>query len=142
MAKIVPVTGVETYIGYDVQSYGGRDDVLIIAQQKETTQAVFGQVRLTPDLLPNTHLAAGLRYNSPDKGDSATVWNVSGQYDFTPTLFVRGATGASFRLPDAESLFANDPLFNNEIGNPNLKPETATNLNGSIAASPRAGAGS
>jgi outer membrane cobalamin receptor len=132
MAKFTPTTGVETYLGYDLQTYGGRDDVLIIAQQKETTQAVFGQVRLTPDLIANTHLAAGLRYNSPDSGSSVTVWNVSGQYDFTPEFFVRGTTGTSFRLPDAESLFANDPLFNNEIGNPNLKPETGTNLNGSI----------
>ena len=46
MAKFTPTTGVETYLGYDLQTYGGRDDVLIIAQQKETTQAVFGQVRL------------------------------------------------------------------------------------------------
>jgi vitamin B12 transporter len=132
MAKFTPTAGVETYLGYDIQKYGGRDDVLIIAPQKETTQAVFGQIRLTPDLIANTHLAAGVRYNSPDKGDAVTVWNVSGQYDFTPNLFVRGATGTSFRLPDAESLFANDPLFNNEIGNPNLKPETATNYSGSI----------
>jgi vitamin B12 transporter len=132
MAKVVPTRGLEAYVGYDLQSYGGRDDVLIITQKKEMTQAVFGQVRLTPDLLPNAHLAAGLRYNHPDNGSSATVWNVSGQYDITPELFVRGATGTSFRLPDAESLFANDPLFNNEIGNPNLKPETATNLNGSV----------
>jgi vitamin B12 transporter len=80
----------------------------------------------------NTHAAVGVRYNHPDHGPSATVWNLSGQYDFTPTFFVRGTTGTSFRLPDAESLFANDPIFNNEIGNPNLKPETATNFNGSI----------
>lgn len=132
MAKFVPMTGVEGYVGYDMQRYGGRDDVLIIAQQKETTQAVFGQIRLTPDLIANTHLAAGVRYNSPDKGDAVTVWNVSGQYDFTPTLFIRGTGGTSFRLPDAESLFANDPIFNGEIGNPNLKPETATNYSGSI----------
>jgi len=132
MAKFVPVAGVETYVGYDLQRYGGRDDVLIIAPQKEQTQAVFGQVRLTPDLIANTHLAAGLRYNDPDNGEGVTVWNVSGQYDVTPTLFVRGASGTSFRLPDAESLFANDPVNNQEIGNPNLKPETATNLTGSV----------
>ena len=132
MAKFVPVAGVEGYLGYDMQRYGGRDDVLIIAQQKETTQAVFGQIRLTPDLIANTHLAAGVRYNSPDKGDAVTVWNVSGQYDFTPNLFIRGTGGTSFRLPDAESLFANDPLFNGEVGNPDLKPETATNINASI----------
>ena len=29
---------------------------------------------------------------------------------------MRGTGGTTFRLPDAESLFANDPLFNNEIG--------------------------
>ena len=34
---------------------------------------------------------------------------------------MRGATGTSFRLPDAESLFANDPINNGEIGNPNLE---------------------
>ncbi len=132
MAKFVPTTGVETYVGYDMQRYGGRDDVLIIAQQKETTQAVFGQVRLTPDLIANAHLAAGFRYNSPDKGDAVTVWNVSGQYDIAPSVFVRGSAGTSFRLPDAESLFANDPINNGEIGNPNLRPETATNYTGSI----------
>jgi vitamin B12 transporter len=132
LAKYLPMAGVETYVGYDMQRYGGRDDVLIIAQQKETTQAVFGQVRLTPELIANTHLALGVRYNSPDKGDAVTVWNASGQYDLTPNLFVRGSGGTSFRLPDAESLFANDPIFNEEIGNPNLKPETATAFTGSI----------
>jgi vitamin B12 transporter len=132
MAKLVPMRGVEAYVGYDVQRYGGRDDVLIIAQKSEQTQAVFAQLRLTPDLIPNARLAAGVRYNAPDDGQDATVWNVSGQYDITPSLFVRGAAGTSFRLPDAESLFANDPQFNNEIGNPNLKPETAKNLTLSV----------
>ena len=132
MAKFTPAAGVETYLGYDLQTYGGRDDVLIIGREKETTQAVFAQVRVTPELIANAHLAAGVRYNRPDNGSSATNWNLSGQYDLTPGLFVRGATGTSFRLPDAESLFANDPLFNNEIGNPNLKPETATNFNASF----------
>jgi vitamin B12 transporter len=132
VAEFKPTTGVETYLGYDVQQYGGRDDVLLIAPQKETTQAVFGQVRLTPDLIPNTHLAAGVRYNSPNDGPSATVWNATGRYDVTGNLFVRGSVGTAFRLPDAESLFANDPINNNEIGNPNLKPEKSRNLNASV----------
>ena len=50
----------------------------------------------------------------------------------TDTFFVRGNAGTSFRLPDAESLFAIDPINNGEIGNPNLKPETSQNFNASI----------
>lgn len=129
VAEFKPARGIETYLGYDAQRYWGRDDVLIIAQQKEMTQAVFGQIRITPEALANTHLAAGVRYNAPDQGESATVWNVSGRYNLTDSLFVRGSVGTAFRLPDAESLFAQDPLNNGEIGNPNLKPEKSKNLN-------------
>ncbi|THD77368.1 MAG: TonB-dependent receptor [Phenylobacterium sp.] len=132
VAEYKPMAGVETYLGYDLQRYWGRDDVLIIAQQKEVTQAVFAQLRLTPDLLPRTHLALGVRYNDPDEGEAATVWNASGQYDLTDNLFVRATLGTSFRLPDAEELFANDPLNNGEVGNANLRPEKSRNLNASV----------
>ncbi len=60
------------------------------------------------------------------------MWNVSGQFDLTDEIFVRGTGGTSFRLPDAESLFAQDPINNGEVGNPNLRPEHSTNLNASI----------
>ena len=132
VAKFTPTAGVDAFLGYDLQKYWGRDDVLLIADKTEMTQAVFGQVRIGPEVLANTHLALGVRYNAPDNGDGVTVWNASGQYDFTDHLFVRGSAGTSFRLPDAESLFANDPINNGEIGNPDLKPETATSFNGSI----------
>lgn len=132
VAKFVPTAGLETFVGYDLQKYWGRDDVLIIADRTETTQAVFGQVRVTPELLPRTHLAAGVRYNAPDPGDGATVWNLSGQYDLTDHLFARTSFGTAFRLPDAESLFANDPIFNGEVGNPNLRPEKSRTFNASV----------
>jgi outer membrane cobalamin receptor len=122
--------GVEYYVGYDMQRYGGRDEVLFIEQSKEETQAVFAQVRTTPDLLPNTHFGAGVRYNDPDVGTSATVWNVSAQYDIAPSLFVRTTVGTNFRLPTAEELFADDPL--DERGNPNLRPERTKSINLSI----------
>ena len=120
--EFTPTTGVETYLGYDMQKYWGRDDVLIIADKTELTQAVFGQVRLTPDLIPHTHLAAGLRYNAPDAGDSATVWNVSGQYDFTDSLFVRARVGTS--VPPTSTPSRCSPMTRCstiEVGNPNLK---------------------
>jgi vitamin B12 transporter len=130
LARIAPGKGVEYYVGYDLQRYGGRDEVLRIVQNKETTQALFAQVRTTPELLPNTHLSAGVRYNDPDVGEAATIWNVGAQYDLTQNLFVRVNGGTNFRLPSAEELFADDPL--DERGNPNLKPERTKSVNLSV----------
>ncbi len=116
--------------GYDLQKYGGRDEVLLIEPNKELTQAVFGQLRLSPELIPGTHLSAGFRYNHPDVGDQSIVWNTTGQYDFSESLFVRTTLGTNFRLPSAEELFANDPL--DERGNPNLKPEKSRSIETSV----------
>jgi outer membrane cobalamin receptor len=126
-------TGVEAVLGYDLQIYGGRDEVLVIEQHDERTQAVFGQVRVNPDLLPRTHLAAGFRFNSPSVGAKATVWNVSGQYDVLPNLYFKTTFGTNFRLPSAEELFANDPQ--DERGNPHLKPERSKSINASLGGS-------
>jgi outer membrane cobalamin receptor len=122
--------GFEYLAGYDFQNYSGKDVVLVIQQQTEHVSAFFGQIRTTPDLIPNAHFAAGLRYNIPSVGESALVWNGGGQYDFFKALFVRANIGTAFRLPTAEELFANDPQ--DERGNPNLKPETSTNANVSV----------
>lgn len=130
LAKYEVAKGVEAYFGYDYQRYGGRDEVLVILPQKEQTHAVFGQLRLTPDLLPGASLAAGVRFNDPSEGKSATIWNVSGRYDVSNALFVRGEVGTNFRLPTAEELFADDPL--DERGNPNLKPERSFSANVSV----------
>jgi outer membrane cobalamin receptor len=122
--------GFEYLAGYDFQNYTGSDAVLVIQQQTEHVNAFFGQIRTTPELIPNALLAAGLRYNIPSVGESALVWNGTGKYDFSPSLFMRANLGTTFRLPTAEELFANDP--NDERGNPNLKSETSTNANVSV----------
>jgi outer membrane cobalamin receptor len=126
------VKGVQAYFGYDFQSYGGRDEVLVIQQHDEHTHAAFGQLRLTPDLVPGLSLAAGFRYNAPSVGESATVWNVSGKYELPSGFYVKGEAGTNFRLPTAEELFANDPL--DERGNPDLKPERSTSGNLTLGA--------
>jgi outer membrane cobalamin receptor len=138
LGKLDLAKGLEAYFGYDLQRYGGRDEVLVIEQQDEQTQAVFGQLRLTPEMLPGLKLAAGFRYNAPSVGQHATIWNVSGQYDFSDFLYLRGEGGTNFRLPTAEELFANDPL--DERGDPNLKPERSTSLNLSLGGRFRLGA--
>ena len=131
MTKFTPASGVETYLGYDYQAYAGNDAVLVIEKKTENVHAIFGEVATTKDLIPNARFAAGFRYNAPSVGQSATVWNVTGRYDVIPDqLYVKGMVGTAFRLPTAEELFANDP--NDERGNPNLKPETSINANGSV----------
>lgn len=133
LSKFRFTDGVEYSLGYDLQVYGGRDEVLLIEPNKEHTHAVFGQVRTTPELLPNAHLAAGFRVNAPDVGRHATIWNVSGQYDIAKDLYVRTTLGTNFRLPTAEELFANDPQ--DERGNPNLRPERSKSINLSVGGS-------
>jgi outer membrane cobalamin receptor len=130
LTQIAVNRGFEYLAGYDFQNYTGSDAVLVIQQQTEHVSAIFGQIRTTPDLIPNARLATGLRYNIPSVGESALVWSGTGQYDFSNTLFMRANLGTAFRLPTAEELFANDP--DDERGNPTLKPETSTNANVSI----------
>jgi outer membrane cobalamin receptor len=130
LVKFTPTPELDTYLGYDYQNYAGNDAVLVIAKQTEHVHAIFGEVATTPVFLSNVRLAGGFRYNDPSSGRSATVWNVTGRWDITPELFVKGTVGTAFRLPTAEELFADDP--NDERGNPNTKPEESTNVNASI----------
>ena len=130
LAQIAVNRGFEYLAGYDFQNYTGRDAVLVIEQQTEHVNAFFGQIRTTPDLIPDAHLAAGVRYNVPSVGQSALVWNGSGKYDFSKAVFLKVSAGTAFRLPTDEELFADDP--EDERGNPDLKPETSQFANVSL----------
>ncbi|HEX2459487.1 MAG TPA: TonB-dependent receptor [Vicinamibacterales bacterium] len=130
LAKLTPHRGFEYFAGYDFQNYSGQDDVLLIAPNTERVHALFGQVRTTRDMFAKGTAAFGLRYNAPTNADGALVWTASGRYDFTPNVFARANVGTSFRYPDAYELFAVDPTCC--FGNPNLKPESSTNVNGSV----------
>jgi vitamin B12 transporter len=130
LTQIAVNRGFEYLAGYDFQNYTGRDAVLVIEQQTEHVNAFFGQIRTTPELIPDAHLAAGVRYNVPSVGQSAVVWNGSGKYDFSKPLFLKASVGTAFRLPTDEELFANDP--EDERGNPDLKPETSQFANVSL----------
>jgi vitamin B12 transporter len=122
LGKYDVARGLEAYFGYDLQRYGGRDDQLSIAQHDEIVHAGYGQLRLTPDMIPGLSLAAGVRYNAPSSGQSSTIWNLSGQYDWPMGVYTKAEVGTNFRLPSAEELYAND-LLRQERGDPNLKPE-------------------
>ena len=130
MGKFSPMRGVNLYLGYDFQNYYGSDAVLVIDKHSESTHAVFGEIATTPELIHGLSLAAGVRYNAPSVGQSATVGVVTAKWDITDGLYLKAMVGTAFRLPTAEELFANDP--NDERGNPNLKPETSKNANVSL----------
>ena len=133
LAQISSATNVDYFVGYDFQTYGGRDDVLLIAPNEERVHALFGQIRTTSELSDRARVAFGVRRNMPSVGQSKSIWNLSGQVDVSSSLFVRAAVGTSFRLPDAYELFAMDP--NCCVGNPNLKPESGENFNASLGGS-------
>lgn len=130
LARLSPSRQIETFIGYDFQNYRGRDEVLLIAPTTEIVHALFGQLRTTDAFSRKATLAFGARVNAPSHSQTATVWNASGRYDLTSTTFVRGTVGTAFRYPDAYELFASDPTCC--FGNPNLRPERSTNINGSL----------
>ncbi|HEX4095850.1 MAG TPA: TonB-dependent receptor, partial [Caulobacteraceae bacterium] len=130
MGKYSPVRGINVYLGYDFQDHYGSDAVLVISKHSESANAVFGEIATTPDLIHNLTLAAGVRYNDPSVGQSATVGDVSARYDLGDGLYIKAMAGTAFRLPTAEELFANDP--DDERGDPTLKPETSRNANISI----------
>ena len=130
LGKFDSGSGVEIFGGYDFQSYVGQDDFLVIAKQKANVHALFSQIRTTDDLFENGRIAFGVRHNMPSGSPDATVWNVSGQLDLSPDLFIRSSLGTSFRLPTAEELFARDACCT--FGNPNLEPERGFGLNASI----------
>ena len=132
MSRFTVADSMQLVAGFDHQSYSGRDDVLLIADQTESVNAAFLQVRTLEGQFPGTHLAAGVRYNKPDKASGMLLWNVSGRHDFDNDLYIRGNVGTAFRLPDAWQLFGNDPCCTQ--GNPELDGEESLNINLAIGA--------
>ncbi|OGT71701.1 MAG: hypothetical protein A3H44_15080 [Gammaproteobacteria bacterium RIFCSPLOWO2_02_FULL_57_10] len=139
MIKLNVIDGFEYVLGLDRQNFSGEDDVWRIADQKEKVDAVFAQLRTTEALFEDTAVAFGVRHNQASNVGSSSVWNLSGQHDFSENFFLRASLGTSFRLPDAEMLFLNE-YYDDDIdgvpdggwfavGNPDLKPEQSRNVN-------------
>ena len=126
LASLRANDAIEYSVGYDYQRFWGHDDVWRIDDKTETAHAVYGQVRSSETALPRSDLAFGVRYNTTSGSADGTVWNLSGRHDLSDRLYVRGQIGTSFRLPDAEELYLNEPDV--ESGNPNLEAEESRNL--------------
>ncbi|WP_170150178.1 TonB-dependent receptor plug domain-containing protein [Parahaliea mediterranea] len=134
----------EYVLGVDQQNYSGVDEVWRIADQEETVNAMFAQLRTSSKLFENSLFALGVRNNRPSDAAASTVWNLTGKHDFASGWYLQGNVGTSFRLPDAEALFLNEFYDQNgdrvpdggwfAIGNPELEAEESENLNVSLGA--------
>ena len=142
MTRVQTAGGFDFAAGYEHQRFSGSDDVLLIADQTESVNAFFGQIRTNADLLDRTRMALGLRHNSPSGDGAVTVGNFSLHHDFSDSFYLRGSAGTSFRLPDAWQLYGNDPCCTQ--GNPDLEGEKSRNVNvaiGGVAIGGRGGSG-
>ena len=101
MTRVETGGGFDFAAGYEHQRFSGSDDVLLIADQTESVNAFFGQIRTNADLLASTRMALGLRHNSPSGDGKVTVGNFSLRHEFSGSVYLRGSAGTSFRLPDA-----------------------------------------
>ena len=128
-ARLGVAQGLDAFVGYDFQSYEGLDEVLLIEEQKEKVNGVYAQLRSTDELSEKARFTAGIRYNDTG-GNDATVWSLSGVYEFSPSLYLEASAGTSFLLPDIYELYAIDPF--DTRGNPDLEPEESMNYNLSV----------
>jgi vitamin B12 transporter len=130
LVKVSPDGPAEYHFGYDYQNYKARDDVFPIAGNTETVNAVFGEIRSSEGTFDKGSVAAGIRYNRGTSGKTATVWNVSGRYDFNDSLYLQGMLSTAFLLPSAEQLYyVGNPGDDDYVGNPDLEPEESENVN-------------
>lgn len=132
-ALLTPLETMEVHVGYDYQTYNGRDDVLLIAAQQESVHAVYTQLRSTDAFSDDLHVAAGARYNETE-GVSSSDWSFMGLYDINEYLYVQGVLATAFMLPSAENLYRiHCPTgLNCTHGNPNLEPEESVGLTLSV----------
>ncbi|ROO24317.1 hypothetical protein SAOR_15975 [Salinisphaera orenii MK-B5] len=129
--------GSQLLLGYDFQSYSGRDYVLRIDEQAETVHAGFAQFRPVLAFSPDTRIALGARYNHSDFGGEHTIWNASLDQPLAEGLRLKASAGTHFILPSAYQLFVIDPAF--PAGNPDLGPEESRNVRAALVGDPRPG---
>jgi iron complex outermembrane receptor protein len=133
-------TGASAFPGFSPAAAGDR---------RRHSYAVYGDVALTP--IQDLKIDAALRYEDfSDFGDT-TNWKVSGRYDFSPAVALRGTASTGFRAPTLPEEFytqvgvtptsANVRLAANSaaakiLGIENLKPEKSTSFSAGLVLRP------
>lgn len=88
-------------------------------QQSRDNWAAFIDAKID---FSKVQIFLGARIDKPEDRDNKTTWKFGVNYDASDNIRIFVNAGESFKLP---SLFA---LGNNMVGNPNLLPETANNI--------------
>lgn len=124
----VSVDNVSATVGMDYKDENGETSgyLEMFGQQVPTNYRlsrtnVAGFIDAKVDIA-EASLFLGVRLDKPEDSDNETTWKLGVNYPMTNNLRLFANTGESFKLP---SLYA---LGNNMIGNTELLPETATNV--------------
>lgn len=121
-------TGHELLAGVDYQTYWGEEEVMDVPKTDRThAYAGFASFRPYLSFLPETKLAAGLRYTTTNESMDSTIWDLSVRTPLWDPFYFRGTLGTSFTLPTLMQLYGTD-RSGGTIGNPDLKPEKSQNL--------------
>ena len=86
---------------------------------ERSTAGLFANISTSP--VEDFLLQGTARYDDPDGYDSQTTFSLGGRYRLTDNLSTSANWGEAYKLPSFSAL--GHPL----VGNPDLKPETATN---------------
>ena len=120
--------GHELITGIDYQNYWGKEEVVDVPRT-DRTQAYAGFASFRPYLsfFPEAKLAFGVRYTTTNEDMDSTIYDVSFRAPIGNAYYVRGTLGTSFTLPTLLQLYGTK-RSGGTIGNPDLEPETSTNL--------------
>lgn len=114
-------------IYYGLEGYG--DDVDSTNLGRHSRQRAAGYLATDFRTLGRFSLSAGLRTESYRGIFDQVSPSISGGYWFSRGLKARASVSRAFRLPTYTDLFYHDP---GNVGNPNLRAETAWNYEGGV----------
>ena len=137
-----------SYYGTGAQSFPGFNP-LAAGHSSRNNYAFYGDFLLTA--IQNLKLDGAVRYEHYSDFGSKTTFKVTGRYDFTPAIAVRGTAATGFRAPtlaeeqyaavnvsptSATAQLAANSAAAKVLGIQNLKPEKSTSFSGGLVLRP------
>ena len=137
-----------SYYGTGAQSFPGFNP-LAAGSHNRNNYAFYGDFLLTA--VENLKLDGAVRYEHYSDFGSKTTFKVTGRYDFTPEIAVRGTVATGFRAPtlaeeqytavnvspnSATAQLAANSVAAKVLGIPNLEPEKSTNYSAGVVLRP------